>query len=138
MPLASPANARLCTVEVPMSRIEIARNSSPKPSICLSSKQATASGVLSRPVNPVPPVISTTWMPSSAIQFATCARILYRSSLSRLRSLRVWPASSKRLTSNWPEVSLAYSRVSLTVSTAIFRGINNASGLTLMGFSGRY
>jgi len=36
------------------------RNNSPKPSICLSSKQATASGVLSRPVNPVPPVISTT------------------------------------------------------------------------------
>ena len=36
----------------------------------------TASGVLSRPVKPVPPVINTTCTTSSAIQVATCARIL--------------------------------------------------------------
>ncbi|MNU07311.1 hypothetical protein D3C72_2528400 [compost metagenome] len=59
-----------------MSRIDKARNNSPNPSICLSSKQATASGVLSRAVKPVPPVTSTTCTWSSAIQVATCARIL--------------------------------------------------------------
>jgi hypothetical protein len=41
--LASPASARLCTVELPISRIDNARNNSPKPSMRLSSRHSTAS-----------------------------------------------------------------------------------------------
>ena len=56
VPLARPANARDCSDEVPISSKEIARNSSPNPGMVLSSSGSNASGVESRPVNPVPPV----------------------------------------------------------------------------------
>src|SRR5579875_1103460 len=54
--LDSPANARDCRLDVPISPKLTARNSSPKPGISLSSSGSTASGVESRPVKPVPPV----------------------------------------------------------------------------------
>src|SRR3990167_6014143 len=123
-------------VEVPISSWEICRNSSPKPSTCLSSKQLTASVVLSRPVKPVPPVINTTCTLSSAIQVATWARILYRSSLSNTRSAKLWPATVRRSISICPEVSVAWVRVSLTVNTAMLSGTKAASALWLMAQSG--
>ena len=74
VPLARPANARDCSVLVPISSKLSARNSSPKPGICLSSSGSRASGVESRPVNPVPPVTRMPSMPSSAIHCDTRAR----------------------------------------------------------------
>ena len=71
VPLASPANARDCSDEVPISSKLIARNSSPKPGISLSSSGSSASGVESRPVKPVPPVTSTPSTLSSAIHCDT-------------------------------------------------------------------
>ncbi len=48
VPLANAASkARDWMVEAPISSQETVRNSSPAPSICLSSRGATASGVLS-------------------------------------------------------------------------------------------
>ena len=75
VPLARPATQRDCRVEVPISSSESARNNSPKPSTVLSNSTLTASGVLSRPLKPVPPVISTTCTAGSAIQRDTSARI---------------------------------------------------------------
>src|SRR5210317_1394913 len=76
VPLATPASARDCIVEVLICPYEIARKVSPKPSIVLSSSGLTASGVPSRPVTPVPPVVMTTSTSVSAIQPATTARIV--------------------------------------------------------------
>src|SRR5690606_21685786 len=56
VPLATPPRQRDCRLDVPMSSNETLRNISPNPSTCLSSRTATASGVPSRPVTPVPPV----------------------------------------------------------------------------------
>ncbi|CSB50015.1 Uncharacterised protein [Vibrio cholerae] len=80
-------------VEVPISSKETMRNSSPKPSTSLSNRGLSASGVLSRDVNPVPPVIRIAWMVSSAIHCETTARILYISSITICLSASVWPAS---------------------------------------------
>src|SRR5204862_4079608 len=57
---ATPATQRDCRLDGPISSYEIVRNSSPKPSIVLSSSGRTASGVPSRPVSPVPPAVLTT------------------------------------------------------------------------------
>lgn len=46
---AMPARARDCRVLMPMSAMDAARKASPKPSMVLSKRTATASGVLSRP-----------------------------------------------------------------------------------------
>lgn len=59
VPLAVPASALDCKVEVPISSYDRKRNISPKPGMSLSSSGVTASGVPSRPVKPVPPVTST-------------------------------------------------------------------------------
>jgi hypothetical protein len=96
--LASPANARDCIVAVPISAKLTARKVSPKPGMSLSSSGSTASGVVSRPVKPVPPVISTPCTRSSAIQFATRARMRYLLSLTMLRSCSAWPASVRAAT----------------------------------------
>jgi hypothetical protein len=71
---ASPPSARDCRVAAPISSQDSIRNSSPKPVISLSSNGRTASGVLSRPVIPVPPVTSTTATAGSAIQPDITAR----------------------------------------------------------------
>jgi hypothetical protein len=75
VPLATPASTRLCSVLVPMVSKESRWNSSPKPSIVLSSRGATASGVPSRPVRPVPPELITTCTDGSAIQALSAARM---------------------------------------------------------------
>jgi hypothetical protein len=76
VPFASPAKARDCSVDVPISSKLSARNSSPKPGISLSSSGSSASGVESRPVKPVPPVTRIPSTASSAIHCETCARSL--------------------------------------------------------------
>ena len=62
-----PAMALDCMVDEPISLKEICLKSSPKPSMVLSNKGANASGVLSRPVKPVPPVVMIACMLSLAI-----------------------------------------------------------------------
>lgn len=74
-PLLTPARARDCRLDMPISSTDTWRNSSPKPSTCLSSSGSTAWGVLSRAVKPVPPVINTTCTSGSAIHCETRARI---------------------------------------------------------------
>ena len=73
--LAIPANARDCKVLVPISIIEKCLNNSPKPSTCLSNNTLTASGVLSLPEKPVPPVIKIACTCELAIHAETVARI---------------------------------------------------------------
>ena len=67
VPFAMPAMALDCMVDEPISLKEICLKSSPKPSMVLSNKGSNASGVLSRPVKPVPPVVMITCMLSLAI-----------------------------------------------------------------------
>ena len=74
VPLATPARQRLCNVLVPMVSKDSAKQLA-KPSMVLSSSGPTASGVPSRPVSPVPPVVITTSIAGSAIQRLTSARI---------------------------------------------------------------
>ena len=68
VPSATPAQARLCIVDVAIFWKLIQRNNSPNPGISFSQTDASASGVTSRPVTPVPPVVITTSIWSSAIQ----------------------------------------------------------------------
>ncbi|MNN05853.1 hypothetical protein D3C81_1186260 [compost metagenome] len=75
VPLLIPARARDWMVEAPISAWETWRNSSPKPSTVRSSSGATACGVLSRRVKPVPPVIRPTCTLGSAIHAETTARM---------------------------------------------------------------
>ena len=70
-PFATPAIARDCKDDDFIFWYEIARNISPKPSITLSNNGAIASGVPSRPVIPVPPVVRITSTFSSEIHLAT-------------------------------------------------------------------
>ena len=72
--LATPAKARDCTVEVLMVSNDSTRNISPKPVISLSKSGRMASGVPSRPVTPVPPVVMITSGLVSAIHVDTAAR----------------------------------------------------------------
>ena len=95
-----------------------------KPSMRFSNSGSTASGVTSRPVKPVPPVVMTTSIAGSAIHVFTCARIFSTSSVTMARSASVWPAFSMRSASVAPDLSSASSRVSDTVSTAILSGMN--------------
>ena len=53
-------------------------NSSQKPSMRFSNSGSSASGVTSRPVKPVPPVVMTTSTSGSAIQRRTWRRIASR------------------------------------------------------------
>ncbi|VGP63300.1 hypothetical protein SB00610_03059 [Klebsiella quasipneumoniae subsp. similipneumoniae] len=73
--LATPATARDCSVEVPISSNDSMRNTSPKPSTSRSNSGSSASGAWSPSVNPVPPVISTTCTSSLAIHTDTWARM---------------------------------------------------------------
>ena len=60
LPLASIAHALDCIDDVPTVSKLIFLNTSPKPGICLSAISSKASGVISLPVNPVPPVVIIT------------------------------------------------------------------------------
>jgi hypothetical protein len=98
------------------------RKSSPKPWISFSSTRAKASGVTSRPVMPVPPVVMTQSTDGSAIQRRSTASIRSASSFSISRVTQRCPAASILCCSVSPERSEARSRVSETVSTAMFTG----------------
>ena len=60
LPFASTAHALDCIDEVPTVFRLIVLNTSPKPGICLSAISSSASGVISLPVKPVPPVVIIT------------------------------------------------------------------------------
>ena len=62
------------------------RNSVEKPSMRFSNSGSIASGVTSRPVKPVPPVVMMTSIAGSAIQAFTCARIFSTSSVTIARA----------------------------------------------------
>src|SRR5262249_38177515 len=66
----------------------------------------------------------TTSMNLSAIHALTCWRIAFTSSLTIARSATTWPAARMRSINTAPDLSSAASRVSETVSTAIFSGTN--------------
>src|SRR5262249_2175018 len=89
-----------------------------------SKSGSIASGVTSRPVKPVPPVLMTTSTAGSAIHCRTRARIFSTSSVTMARSATAGPAFSMRSTNLAPGWSPARARVSDTVNTAIFSGTN--------------
>src|SRR5690242_7875072 len=101
-----------------------------KPSMRFSNNGSIASGVTSRPVKPVPPVVITTSTPGSAIQRLTTPRIASTSSVTISRAARRWPAAVRRSASTCPDLSSANARVSETVSTAMLRGINDLASST--------
>ena len=59
-PFAKTAQALDCIADVPTVFKLIVLKISPKPGICLSAISSIASGVMSLPVNPVPPVVIMT------------------------------------------------------------------------------
>ena len=63
-----------------------------KPSMRFSNSGSSASGVTSRPVKPVPPVVMTTSIAGSAIQALACARIFSTSSVTIARAATACPA----------------------------------------------
>ena len=62
LPFAKTAQALDCIAEVPTVLRLIVLKTSPKPGICLSAISSIASGVISLPVSPVPPVVIITSM----------------------------------------------------------------------------
>ena len=88
-----------------------------------SNSGSRASGVTSRPVKPVPPVVIITSTPVLEIHSRTLPAIAETSSVTMARSARTCPALVRRSTSVSPERSSASLRVSDTVSTAMLRGM---------------
>ena len=91
MPPATPAVARVWIAEVPILAWLTIRNMVAKPSMRFSNKGSTASGVTSRPVKPVPPVVMMTSIAGSAIHALTRARISSTSSVTIAR-VKAWIA----------------------------------------------
>src|SRR6201986_1441337 len=120
---ATPAGARLCTVEAPILAWLSMWKAMEKPSMRFSNNGSTASGVTSRPVKPVPPVVMTASTPSSAIHFRITARIASTSSGTTSRAASWWPAAVSRSASVVPDLSSASERVSEIVSTAMLSGM---------------
>ena len=81
-----PAVARDWIAEVPIFGKLTTRNNAEKASIFFSNSGSTASGVTSRPVKPVPPVVMIASIIGSAIQALMRARIASTSSVTMLRS----------------------------------------------------
>src|SRR5262245_23730120 len=121
----SAASARLWIVDVAMSWYDSQRNSSPNPGIGLVTSGASASGVTSRGVTPVPPVAIPTSTPGSAIHCASCARITISESLTIARAAMRCPTSRRRSAISWPDLSSASVRVSEMVRTATLTGMNS-------------
>src|SRR3954471_6329382 len=127
---AVPAVARLWIVEAPILAWLSMWNAMEKPSIRFSNNGSIASGVTSRPVKPVPPVVTTTSTPASAIHFFTMARIASTSSETISRAASLCPTAVSRSLNVVPDLSSASERVSEIVSTAILSGTKSlvASG----------
>jgi len=121
---ATPAVARLWIVEVPILAWLSMWNAIEKPSIRFSNSGSTASGVTSRPVKPVPPVVMTTSTLESAIHLLMTVRIASTSSATISRAASLWPAATIRSDSVVPDLSSASERVSEIVNTAILSGTN--------------
>ncbi|MGY4425849.1 hypothetical protein ACVWY2_008298 [Bradyrhizobium sp. JR6.1] len=121
---ATPAVARLWIVDAPILAWLSTWNAIEKPSIRFSNSGSTASGVTSRPVKPVPPVVMTASTPGSAIQRRITARIASTSSVTISRAASLWPAAVRRSTNVVPDLSSASVRVSEIVSTAMLSGMN--------------
>jgi hypothetical protein len=109
---------------VPILRKLTIRNSAANASIFFSNSGSTASGVTSRPVKPVPPVVTITSTAGVSIHSFTRARMASTSSRTMVRSNTMWPAALMRSDSVAPDLSSAISRVSETVSTANLSGTN--------------
>src|SRR6202167_4603012 len=108
-----------------------------KPSIRFSNNGSIASGVTSRPVKPVPPVVMMASTPSSAIHRLTMTRIASTSCTMISRAARLCPAATIRSASVAPDLSSASERVSEIVSTAMLSGTNClASSIELMSSRG--
>src|SRR5437762_4552857 len=95
-----------------------------KPSIRFSNMGSIASGVTSRPVKPVPPVVMIASTPGSAIHLLTMMRIASTSSTMISRAARLCPAAVSRSASVVPDLSSASERVSEIVNTAMLSGTN--------------
>src|SRR4051812_16753934 len=121
---ATPAVARLWIVDVPILAWLSMWNAIEKPSMRFSNRGSTASGVTSRPVKPVPPVVMMASTPASAIQRRITARIASTSSVTISRAASLWPADVSRSASVAPDLSSASARVSDIVSTAMLSGMN--------------
>src|ERR1700736_1099663 len=121
---AVPAVARLWIVEVPILAWLSRWNAIEKPSIRFSNSGSIASGVTSRPVKPVPPVVITTSTPGSAIHLLIMPRIASTSSTMISRAASLWPAATIRSDSVVPDLSSASERVSEIVNTAMLSGMN--------------
>src|SRR5215813_3359752 len=121
---ATPAVARLCTVDAPILAWLSIWKAMEKPSMRFSNSGSIASGVTSRPVKPVPPVVMTTSTPSSAIHVLITARIASTSSVTISRAASLCPAAVSRSASVAPDLSSASERVSEIVSTAMSSGMN--------------
>src|SRR3546814_468313 len=98
------------------------RNSSPKPSISFSITRRNASGVTSRPVTPVPPVVMMQSTSGSAISPFRAATMLSPSSVTMARLATLWPSRVIISTRRSPERSSARVRVSEMVRTAMLTG----------------
>ena len=122
-PLERTAQALDCIEEVPtVSKLKYL-NTSLKPGMCLSAISLRASGVISLPVNPVPPVV----MIASISFFSThWLRILI---ISFLLSLQIFLSTKLCLaflifsTKIFPDLSVSNVLVSVTVKSAIFTDI---------------
>src|SRR4051794_1083662 len=120
----SPPVARDCSELVPTVVDEYWWNNTENPSIRFWNSGSTASGVTSRPENPVPPVVTIASIEGSATQRITVARIAWMSSLTTARSAQRCPSVSISDLSRAPAVSVSSVRVSETASTAIDSGVN--------------
>src|SRR6185312_16093015 len=98
-------------------------NTTEKPSSTLSNSGVTASGVTSRPVMPVPPVVTITSTSPDSTRVRIHSRIASTLSATMSRPADTNPASSTRETSSGPVVSVSSSRVSEITSTATRTGV---------------
>ena len=94
LPFASTAQALDWIDEVPTVFKLMVLKTSPKPGICLSAISLTASGVISLPVRPVPPVVIITSISLLFIQIFKIFLISSFSSLQIFLSIKLWDASS--------------------------------------------
>jgi len=83
LPFASTAHALDWIAEVPTVFKLIVLKTSPNPGMCLSAISLTASGVISLPVRPVPPVVIIT---SISFLFIQSCRIFLMSSFSSFQN----------------------------------------------------
>ena len=120
LPFAKTAQALDCIAEVPTVFRLIVLKTSPKPGIFLSAISSIASGVMSLPVKPVPPVVITTSISFLLIHSFKIKTISSLLSLQIFLSTKLWLASLIFLTRMAPDLSLSKVLVSVTVNKAIF------------------